>query len=228
MLSNLDIVGWLVLSSIVRGTHTEVATLWQILSEEIDFAESKYNGIISMAAYILAAIFVLLLIKLERVIEKHLWWFGPSILFLTATFLFCVSQSETIVSLAIFYISFHALAETFLALATAKMAKHASTGEASDSNYAQTFVILLSAKYTLSLVVEVIIQLLLWPHWGKYKNVFKQSFGIRKQMMGFGGFIAFAFLLSVLMGVRIFFQQQAQRRQNKDSTTRKLLDNSSM
>lgn len=229
MLGNLDIVSWLVLGSIIRGIHTEVRTLWQILAEEIDYTESKYNGIISMAAYILAAILVLMLIKLERVIDKHLWWFCPSILFLTATFLFCVSQSTTIPSLSVFYISFHALAEMFLALATAQMAKHAKTSEASDSDYAQTFVILLSTKYTLSLVVDVVIQLLVWPHWGMYQNVFLQKFGIREQMLGLGSCVVFAFLLSVLMGVRMFCQQQRpKQRSNNDTMTEKLIDNSVM
>ena len=232
LLINLDIVGWLLLSSIVRGTHTEVVTLWQILSEEIDFTKSKYNGIISMAAYILAAILVLLLIKLERLIVQHLWWFCPSILVLTATCLIAVSQSPSIVYLAVFYVFFHALAEMFLALATAQMAKHAYTDETSHLDYGQAFVILLSAKYTLSLGVEIIIQLLVWPQWGMYHNVFKRTLGIREQLLGLGGCIVLAFLLAVLMGVRIFRQQRARgrvhRRLKQESMAEKLLGNTNV
>ena len=223
MIGNLNLVAWLVLSSIMRGIHTEVLTLWQILAEEIDFTQSKYNGIISMVAYILAAILVLLPIKLESVIVRHLWWLSPLVLALATTALMCLSQSQSIASLAISYVFFHAFAETFLAVATAQMAKEAHTNNTSDPDYGQTFVILLSAKYILSLLVEVVVQLVIWPHWGLYQNIFKFDFDIRQQLLGLGACIAFAFILAVLMAIRNFCQQRSKHGLEKTTTSEKLL-----
>ena len=230
MLVNLNLVAWLVLSSIMRGIHTEVLTLWQILAEEIDVTgtQSKYNGIISMVAYILAAILVLLPIKLESLIVRHLWWLSPTVLALAMAALVCLSQSQAIASLGVFYVFFHALAETFLAVATAQMAKAAYTDQISDSDYGQTFVILLSAKYMLSLLVEVVVQLVIWPHWGIYHNIFKFDFDIRQQILGLGSCIAFAFILAVLLGVRMFFQQRTQREVEKSTTNEKLLGDTTL
>ena len=228
MMCNLNLVAWLVLGSIVRGIHTEVVTVWQILSEEIDYSKSKYNAIISMSAYVSAAILVLLPTRknLENVMNMHLWWLSPLILALSATFLICVSQAPSFASLGIFYVGFHALAELFLAVVTTQLAKLAHTDQTSDSDFSQTFVILLSAKFALSLIVEIVVQLFVWPHWGSYHNMFKLKFDIRQQLLGLGFAIVFAFLLSVLLGVRIFCQQRVQQRQKKVATmSENLLDN---
>ncbi len=186
---NLGVWMWILMLSIVRGVHTEVVTLWQLLASEIDKDPNaeKYNGLIRAGAYAFAGVLVLLPAQnmFEGFIQRHLRLFCLLVLTFASGLLIIMSQTQAILSLGITYITFHGLVEVFMAVGTTQLAKSATSSN--EDSYFQKFITLMTIKYFMGLLVEVLVQILFWPKWGAYQNIFglKLKFRLRLLVLGF-------------------------------------------
>ncbi len=117
-------IGWMLASAAMRGVHTEVLTLWQVLCAHVvrgDEDALSFNGLISFFMYGVAAVAVLLPLRFPRAADRATA-FAPAIASaLCGCALVGAAYARSQAWLALALIVYHAMAELFIAVASVQV-----------------------------------------------------------------------------------------------------------
>jgi len=178
------VILWITTSAVVRGFHTQIITLWPLLSLDIAYSEQAFNGMISSCAYIVAALVVLTPIKLELQVRT---WANSLILcsFLSSALsLFAMSAADDLWVLGLMLVCYHCISEFILAVAAVQILSSMKT-DCKSKLYESQYLAMIASKYILALVVQGASQLFIWPRWGHVNNVLGMDLTVKDQFLAF-------------------------------------------
>lgn len=203
---------WLLVSAVTRGIHTQVVTLWPLVSLEIapECTEQRYNSLISFVAYLGAACAVLLPAKYNKVTAEYGRFAVAPALLLCSLLLMALSVAQELWQLGILMLAYHSCSEFLLTIASARIAHAAlAAGRASGGMDVQ-YMATMTAKYVGSLLVETVTMLVIWPRWGGLDNVFGLDLEVRAQIKALGVVLVVAFMFTAVISCREFARRANQ------------------
>jgi len=199
-LSSGRFVCWLFVSAATRGVHTQVVTLWPLVSREIapDCGSQSFNALISFAAYAAAAVVVLIPAKFSQLTAQQGQFLIPPAFLVGAVLLVGVASAQSLWSLALVLVVYHSISELVLTIASAKIASSTMTCSDQSGQVEAHYVSAMALKYFISLLVETVAMLTIWPRWGELHNILGLSLSVRQQFYGLAILLMIAFSVSML------------------------------
>jgi len=202
-LKSQQLLLWLLVSAVTRGIHTQVVTLWPLVSLEIapECTQQRYNSLISFVAYLGAAVAVLLPAKFNKVTAKYARFAVAPALLVCSLLLVAVSVSKELWQLGLLLTAYHSCSEFLLTIASARIA-HAALAACHDCTLDVQYMASMSAKYFGSLLVQTMTMLVVWPRWGGLDNVFGLELEVRDQIKALGLVLVVAFMFTAVISCR--------------------------
>lgn len=209
-LSSSKLLAWVSVSAITRGVHTQVETLWTLISLDIAPGcwEQRLNPLISFAAYLGAAGVVVIPAWFPYSTAAHGHLLVAPCLLACGTTLFLAGEAQSLLFLGILLVVYHSCCELLLTVASAQIARAALEAEAAarpregtlrGSDDGLQYMSAMVFKYMGSLLVETALMLTVWPRWGGLENVFGLDMDVRKQVQGLAYALCAAVLLAIAM-----------------------------
>lgn len=209
-LSSSKLLAWVSVSAITRGVHTQVETLWSLISLDIvpGCWEQRFNPLISFAAYLGAAVVVVIPAWFPNSTAAHGHLLVAPCLLACSAALFLAGEAQSLLFLGILLVVYHSCCELLLTVASAQIARAALEADAATrltegpirgSDDGVQYMSAMVSKYMGSLLVETVLMLTVWPRWGGLENVFGLDLSVRKQMQGLACALCAALLLVIAM-----------------------------
>eukprot|EP00730_Choanoeca_flexa_P008044 TRINITY_DN12431_c12_g1_i1.p1 TRINITY_DN12431_c12_g1~~TRINITY_DN12431_c12_g1_i1.p1 ORF type:complete len:455 (+),score=83.06 TRINITY_DN12431_c12_g1_i1:116-1480(+) len=183
-LSNRRVVFWLICYSSLRAIHTLIIMLWGILSASIapDPKVQRYNGLITFFGYGLGTLGV------WRLAARKQQWHAYAETLTTVTFLtggcllVAMASTTQLWQYGILHVIYNGATETIMALLITQLAWAIKALPHIDhSNDQAMFAISMGVRFAVSLSLQALLQLALYPNWGRLSNMFGLDLNVRQQ-----------------------------------------------
>ncbi|EDQ88335.1 uncharacterized protein MONBRDRAFT_26398 [Monosiga brevicollis MX1] len=190
---------WLLSYCVARGAHTLCITLWSVLSADVDDREhvQRFNGLVLFLGYAAAALLVLAWGSLRRS-DDHLAlraWLG--LLIIMSLSLSTLALLHSYPAFAILFVVYNCSAELLLVVVLVQLA--ALVVKATDLHVRRDVLnVILFARFTISLTLQSLFQLGLFPKWGRLDNILGLDLPVRTQFVALGVLVA---ILSACVGL---------------------------
>jgi len=191
---------WLGVSAVARGVHTQVVTLWPLISMDIAPAceMQSFNALISFGAYLCAALVVLLPAHFSAFTSLYGHFAIPPCFLICSVLLLAIASADSLLGLASLLVVYHSLSELMLTIASAKIAASIITVPSQSQQTELQYMSAMSLKYLASLAVQTVSMLIIWPRWGGLDNVFGLQLSVRDQFSGLACMLVIVFCISML------------------------------
>eukprot|EP00656_Telonema_subtile_P004452 TRINITY_DN12027_c0_g1_i1.p1 TRINITY_DN12027_c0_g1~~TRINITY_DN12027_c0_g1_i1.p1 ORF type:complete len:444 (-),score=76.43 TRINITY_DN12027_c0_g1_i1:49-1380(-) len=159
---------WLCVSAVTRGVHTQVNTLWTLISLDIAPAceDQRFNALISFAAYLGAAIAVLIPARFSEFTEKYGRFVVGPCFCICGVLLVMIGAANNMLQLGLLMVVYHSCSELVLTIASAHIARAALEAVEVREQMGMQYMTAMAVKYIGALVVEMVMMLTVWPRWG--------------------------------------------------------------
>eukprot|EP00045_Choanoeca_perplexa_P004876 m.41214 g.41214 ORF g.41214 m.41214 type:complete len:441 (+) comp12815_c0_seq1:84-1406(+) len=190
VLTNRKVIYWLLAYSSIRAMHTLIIMLWGILSATIapNPATQRYNGLITFAGYGLGMLGVLQLAARKVQVHERAEGLTVGACVLCGVLLACMPSTTTLWEYGILHVIYNAVSETIMAMVVTQLA-WAVKGlpEVTVHNEQSLFGISMAVRFTVSLIMQALLQLVLYPRWGQVDNMFGMDLDVKEQFRALGG-----------------------------------------
>jgi hypothetical protein len=163
--------------------------LWGILSAAIapDPDTQRYNGLITFAGYGLGMLGVFQLAIRKEQVHRHAEMLTVAAYLACGVLLVCMPSTVALWEYGILHVCYNALSETTMAMVVTQLA-WAVKGlpEVNVRNEQSLFGISMGVRFGVSLVLQAILQLALYPRWGQVHNMFGLDLSVHEQFRALG------------------------------------------